>query len=267
MKLWFAPLFSLFIGSSLRADEPAVFIELPWRYVLGAHQGGTWFTSEQAGKNLGQPRSYQLYTLKGQAGSVKAGKALADVDVCPDVWVVPITPEPELDNTAIGISATWNPQPRLARLGPLTAEAYIKSTQELLASKGMKKPLIKLREHLRIDLDNDGEEEVLIAAEHYADQIDGSVPASVKSGDYSVVYLRRLVNGKVKTQILGGDFHAKASEFSAPNTYKVSGLLDLDGDGTLEILIHSAYYEGGGTTVWKLKGDTFVKVLDLACGV
>jgi len=257
----------LFAGFT-QAAEPSFFLEMPWRYVLGAQQDGKWFTSEQTGKNFNQARSYDLFTLEGKAGSVKANRAEADVDVCPDVWLVPITPEPDPDKSFIGVNATWNAQPRIAKKGALTVEAYVKATSDLLAKNGLAKSKAKLTQHLRVDLDLDGEEDVLIAAEQYQlREDDAFVPTSTKAGDYSVVYLRRVVNGKVKTQMLVGDFYRTAADFNVPWSHEVSGLLDLDGDGQLEIIIHSAYYEGATTTVWKLQGGEYVKVLELACGV
>jgi hypothetical protein len=260
-------LLSFTLVSVLHSAEPAVFIEMPWRYLLGAQQGDDWFTSEQAGKTLGQPRSYDLFDLGGKLGRVKTGAAAADLEVCPDVWMVPISPEPDPDQRSIGVSATWNPQPRVAKEGALTVEAYLKSTQQLLATHQMMKPVIKLRQHLRVDLDRDESEDVILTAEHYAEQDGDYAPHTIKAGDYSVVYVRYMVDGKLKTQELMGDFYPKAEEFSAPYCHRVSGLLDLDGDGKLEIIVHSAYYEGATTTIWKLQDGTYIKVLELACGV
>ncbi len=262
-------LLHLLLAGTAHTAEPAFFLEMPWRYLLGAQQDGTWFTSEQTGKNFNRARNYQLYTLEGKTGVAKAGKAEADVDVCPDVWLVPISPEPDPDARSIGVNAPWDPQPRIARKGALTVEAYLKSTSELLAANGLGKSRPKLTQHLRIDLDHDGEDEVLIAAELYQLREEGGfVPVRTKAGDYSAVYLRRLVEGKVRTQLLVGDFYPKPEEFNLAWSHQVTGLLDLDGDGTLEIIIQSAYYEGATTTVWKLgkQGDC-VKVLELACGV
>lgn len=261
-------LLPVFVASFIHAAEPAYIIEMPWRYLLGAQQDGKWFTSEQVGKNFNQARSYDLYTLEGKAGSVKTGKAEADLEVCPDVWMVPITPEPDLDARSIGVNAKWNPQPRIAKQGALTVEAYLKSTSEVLSANGLSKSKPQLQQHLRVDLDNDKDDDVLIAAERYQlREDDAFVPTSTKAGDYSVLYLRRVVEGKVKTQMLVGDFYRKSEDFNVPWSHRVTGLLDLDGDGKLEIVIHSAYYEGATTTVWKLQGSEYVKVLELACGV
>jgi FG-GAP repeat protein len=63
----------------------------------------------------------------------------------------------------------------------------------------------------------------------------------------------------VETQLIEGEFHPKAypkaaqdeGRFDAPNAYKVMATLDLDGDGKMEIVIGSHYYEGEMTTIYR----------------
>ena len=114
-------------------------------------------------------------------------------------------------------------------------------------TKEIDQPKVKIDNILRVDLDGDGEEEVLISATNYfgkttACQCDRP-PAS-----YSMVLLRRVVAGKVETQLIVGEFYPKAypkaaqeeGRFDAPNAYKVIATLDLDGDGKMEVVIELA---------------------------
>ena len=78
--------------------------------------------------------------------------------------------------------------------------------------------------------------------------------------------LRRVVDGKVQTKLIEGEFYPKASESQTPYRYEVSGLLDLDGDGRLEIIVYSAYYEGATVTVWRCDAPKLKKVLEIGCG-
>lgn len=51
-----------------------------------------------------------------------------------------------------------------------------------------------------------------------------------------------------------------------PNTYDLTSILDLNGDGSMEIVVYSYYYEGSFTTVYELKDGKAKTVLDAGCG-
>lgn len=262
------PLFllvTLLVRAAFAAD-PATFLELPYRYVIGGYSDGQWLNSEKAGKRLKPGTDYRIFTLKGEAGRLTASKAAPDADVCMDIWMAEIGPP--IDTHGIAVAATWNPMPRVVKSAVTSQEVYLKAVSDILISQGIRKPVVKIKQHLRVDLDGDGAEEVLISATHYPTaEGEGSAPTTASAGNYSFVALRRVLGGKVTTQILDGEFYEKAQDFNAPNVHEVGGLLDLDGDGKMEIILHSQYYEGGGTTVWKLESKAAVKVLEIACGV
>jgi hypothetical protein len=43
---------------------------------------------------------------------------------------------------------------------------------------------------------------------------------------------------------VAGEVYPKPDESVAPNVYQVTAVLDLNGDGKLEVIVHSFYYEG-----------------------
>ena len=98
------------------------------------------------------------------------------------------------------------------------------------------------------------------------------VPMRSPAGSYSMVLLRRVVAGQVETQLVQGEFYPKAyvssdSSFNAPNAYSVIAVLDLDGDGKMEVVVASNYYEGAETTIYRCDPKKVEALFSLACGV
>ena len=50
-------------------------------------------------------------------------------------------------------------------------------------------------------------------------------------------------------------------------SFEIPGVLDLNGDGKLEVIVHSHYYEGAGTTIYDCSGGKCKAVLSVECGV
>ena len=128
---------------------------------------------------------------------------------------------------------------------------------------------MKIKRVLRVDLDGDGEDEILLGATNYLSAEDEEVPASSPKGSYSIVLLRRVVAGKLKTQVVAGEIHPKREKFQRTKLVcDVSVVLDLDGDGKLEVVVHSHYYEGVfSTTIYRCDPAKITPLLEVACGV
>ncbi|MES2598981.1 MAG: hypothetical protein V4662_26865 [Verrucomicrobiota bacterium] len=251
---------------SVTAAEPAVFLELPSLYVIGGHSDGKWLDTQKAGRAVKPGTPFRIFNLNGEGGKLTAKKAAPMEDVCLDVWMTEV--EPETEKQGIAICASWNPMPRPVKASSNTLEVYVKAVSDILISQGIRRPTVKILQHLRTDLDGDGNEEVLLSATHYKTSEGlGDIPTSASAGNYSFVALRRVIDGKVSTQILDGEFYETSKEFNAPNMHEVSAILDLDGDGKMEVILSSEYYEGGATTVWQFGPKEAAKVLEIACGV
>ena len=253
----------LTLSSTAKSADLPTFVDLPSGLIIGAHAGGKWLSSEQAGKALEPARKYRLFTLTGKTGDAVGGQAAPNADVCPDVWEQ--TMQPTTEKSAIALAVPWNPMPRTAKASDKTQEIYVKAAHDFLVSKGIAKPVVKITQLLRIDLDGDGKDEVLLSATNYPGE-PGESPPSAAAGNYSFVLLRHLVDGKAQTKLIDGEFYPKASVSQTPYRHEVSGLLDLDGDGRLEVILYSAYYEGATVTVWHFGAGKLHKVLEIGCG-
>ena len=251
------------------AAELHPIVEVQSGYLFGASSEGKWIKADEASKSLTDGAIYRVYGLTQSLGDAKGGKASAEDAPCEQTFSVSLSPKP--DNGVIAIAAPWNALPRKVQLLDPTQKVYVDAVRDFLKTKGIAEAKVKIGNIIRVDLDGDGEEEVLISTTNYFTK-DDSVPMRSPAGSYSAVILRRVVNGKVETQLVEGEFFPKAysssdqSSFNAPNAYKVVAVLDLDGDGKMEIIVGSRYYEGEATTIYRCDPKKIEAVLDVGCG-
>jgi hypothetical protein len=270
---------ALLICAAAPAAELHPIVEIQSGYLFGATSDGKWIKADEAAKALPGETTYQVYGLTQSFGQAKGGKPKAVEDVCTDTLSVSLSPKPE--NGMMAIAASWNALPRKPRVVHPTQKVYIDAVRDFLKTKGIEQPKVKIKNILRVDLDGDGEDEVLISATNYfsKDTLDyapnvapnAEVPMRSPAGSYSMVLLRRVVAGKVETQLVQGEFYPKAyvssdGSFNAPNAYSVIAVLDLDGDGKMEIVIGSQYYEGGATTIYRCDPKQCAELLSVGCG-
>jgi len=254
-------------GASSAADLHPV-VEVQSGYLFGAISNGKWIKAEETAKLIGDETTYQVYGLTQALGEAKGDKPKSEEAPCEETLTVSLSPKPE--KGVIAIAAPWNALPRKPQVTDPTQKTYVDAVRDFLKTKGIEQPKVKIESILRIDLDGDGEEEVLISATNYFSK-DDRVPMRSPAGSYSMVLLRRVVAGKVETQLIEGEFHPKAyvrkeDSFDAPNAYKVIATLDLDGDGKMEIVVGSSYYEGEEITIYRCDPKKVETLLSVSCG-
>lgn len=269
MKLLPGILALIFCPWVVAAADPHPIVEVQTGYLFGASSEGRWIQADEASKSLTDGMTYRVYGLAQAVEDAKGGKPTPEDAPCEQTLSVSLSPKS--DNGIIAIAAPWNALPRKVQLIDPTQKVYVDAVREFLKTKGMIEAKVKIENIIRVDLDGDGEEEVLISATHYPGR-EGVVPMRSPAGSYSMVILRRVVSGKVETQLVAGEFHPKAysssdeSSFDAPNAYKVTAVLDLDGDGKFEIVVGSQYYEGEATTIYRCDSKKIEAVLNVGCG-
>jgi hypothetical protein len=258
-------------GASSAADLHPI-VEVQSGYLFGAISDGKWIKADETAKLIGNETAYRVYGLTQALGEAKAGKPKPEDVPCEETLAVSLSPKPE--KGVIAIAAPWNALPRKPQATDPTQKTYVNAVREFLRTKEIQQPKVQIDNIVRVDLDGDGEEEVLISATNYFRK-DDSVPMRSPAAGYSMVLLRRMVAGKVETQLIVGEFYPKAyskaaqeeGRFDAPNAYKVIATLDLDGDGKMEVVIHSQYYEGEETTIYRCDPKKAEALLSVSCGV
>lgn len=116
---------------------------------------------------------------------------------------------------------------------------------------------------VRVDLDGDGSQEVIIEASNRDDLAIYGMHGARK-GDYSLVLLRAVSKGKVVEIPLGFD-HPKPEGMNYEN--KLVAIADLDGNGTMDIVTTSHYYEGQSAILFGFKGGKIQPLVEMGDGV
>ena len=202
---------------------------------------------------------WQLFGLNGAGPSVTSDKG--QIDDVPQSYYAQLRQNVTGDKPLIAISnASPNAQPRLPRAQNLNQESYQRAVAALLRARGLSVARAKLTQLLRVDLNGDGTDEVLMVA---TSRPDYGHTAQEKRGDYAIMALRYVDNGVVKTQVLDASISKKDVTFSAPGYFEVMSCVDVDGDGKMEIVGANGYYEGNGFEVWKFDGHSAKSVIRL----
>ena len=231
-------------------------------YLLGAPVNGTWREGQHVARRVGAGRRYRVFGRTGLLGVSTGTRPVAgEEEVCPETFGVKLSPPREAGEVAV--DGGWNPLPRPAtRLSAAAASGYAGAVRQILTQHGIRNPVARVTGAVRVDLDGDGTQEVVVSA--YRETGNGSF--SVGAGDYAIVFVRKLVGGVVRTVMLEQEYHPRATGETTPNEYTIAGAWDLDGDGGYELVIRGSYYEGGWTTLYRVRGTTAQKLVSVGCG-
>ena len=264
---------ALLICATAGASELHPIVAVEFGYFFGATADGKWIKADEAAKSISDETTYRVYGLTQSLGEAKAGKPKPKPEGLPCEDTLVVSPSPKPEKGVIALAAPWNALPRKPQVTDPTQKTYVDAVREFLRTKEIDQPKVKIDNIVRVDLDGDGEEEVLISATNYFRK-DESVPMRSPAASYSMVLLRRVVAGKVETQLIVGEFYPKAypkaaqeeGRFDAPNAYKVIAILDLDGDGKMEVVVGSNYYEGEEITIYRCDPKKSEALLSVSCG-
>jgi hypothetical protein len=193
-----------------------------------------------------------------------SGEACFDGRIGFVVDVAVPTPEPPgFGYSAIGVVGDWEIQPRPADQVGLEVDEYRQIGAAFADDLSVDGTLGEVVQVVRTDLDGDGMEEVLVTFEN-------TESAVGERGDYSIIYMRSpQIDGSVADSVvLHSLVDPNLADDGFPFMFRVRllGVADLNGDGKMEVAVHTWYYEGAGITVFEFDGDSLTQVMSNGCG-
>jgi hypothetical protein len=231
--------------------------------LVGGRIANQWAPADVMSARLVGGERYWLYGLGGAADGVAEGGKPAKQT--PGDWLRVALRRPAGAATGLlAFGGPWNAQPRLARpVTPIPAE-YQQIVSEQLAAKGLTAAAIHIQQALKVDLGNTGTEDVLLTA---GSMDAAKPPKQAKDGDYSLVLLLRKSDGGVaKTIVLAGHVYTTKGGLGTPYTDEIAGVLDLTGDGTMQVITRYRYFDGGGIEVFAVGKEGAERVLSGGAG-
>lgn len=249
--------------SVMAAAQIVPLIEMSSRGLLGGVENGKYLDAKTVFGKLKGEGKFSLYGLTGRTGELTATIEAPDVP-CEEFYFAKTEMEGQ-KGVAIGTNRTWNAAPRMGKTLNLKDKTYLNIVSGILRANGLPKAKAVIEQAVKVDLDGDGVDEVLLTASSYG----GRIAASAKANDYSFILVRKVVGGKAQNIFIAQEYVKRKIEFGAPSRFEFSSVADLNGDGKMEIVMYGEYYEGGGAGVYEIKGGKAIeiKALEANCGV
>lgn len=216
------------------APTPTLVVLDGW--VLASVVGGQWSAPDRA-RICQVP--WQLYQVAGPSEPRKVTCSAED-DAPPET--VFLTPASSLGTGQLELSAKPAASPRTKASLPKDSRLYVDVIKKHLGKKRLP-PQIHWLE--RVDLDGDGTDEVVFVASSRAP----GEQSPARPDDWAIAGIR-YVEGKVP-KIVELARHDKTGEQLGPAEITLRGLVDLDGDGRIEVVMEDRDPWGIGVEVWR----------------
>lgn len=230
-------------------------------WLIGAARDGRWVWAIDTVGLIADGQAYTLYQPDGSVAALTGSQPGSLGIPCEDTQVVSLSPSPQ---QGIAVGAGLNARPVSFSDGDMQSTALTALVERHLVAKGISSPNVQIVRVLEADLDGDGSPEQVVAATRMKMTESGGPSPDADAGDYSFVAVAPESGDLV---ILTEQYHPQAAEFSAPEEHQLVDLLDLNGDGTLEVVVSSRYYEGAAITIFTYQGGKAQDTLITGCGV
>lgn len=246
---------------------PYLAVDARESQLLGSFSNRAWTDALKTMPLVKAGETFRLYSLTGQVGTGIISQPKPPDYPCDDLVEVSISPLPSGEGDIIGVNGSWNAQPRLPKIQSTDQQEYRNIVSNYLKAAGVSNPKVTIFQLLRVDLDGDGTEEVLIAANSKDNPLSSHF---LGRGDFSVVLLRRVVRGRAQTIPIVSEIELKnhkdpiqTGQWHHKET--VAAILDLNGDGRMEVITTSRSIFDGSKSVYDIQGGKPKQVLGWYC--
>jgi len=227
-------------------------------YLVGGVIDGKWGDATAISAHITGIQPCKIYSLDSQTVRTIPLK-ISDSETGGAIYI-----SEKVQAMTVGVVAEWNPWPRFPKvLAAGRNTIYRDEVKKLLKQRSIITGDIALTQVIRVDLDGDGVDEVLLTATTSRDGYltDG---VGVRSKDFSLAVVRKVEHGKVVNHLLKCVFAPNIKHFDfidiMPCTYTIIGVLDIDGDGKMEILLREQYAGFQRLGLYKYAQNTFLEM-------
>ena len=227
--------------------------------LLGGVSQDAWLSPEESVSRFSGEVTYSLSNMTVAAKYFLWGKAPEASFTCK---IYTVGSDAGLDEGGfVAVVDGWAVTKRdVTELSP-DLELYQQAVLDWLKDAGVKNPELGNMQIFRVDLEGDGSDEIFISATH----LDES-QHTTKTGDYSVVLMRKVVGNDVVTKLVMGDvYDSKELEITYPRIYSLANFIDLNQDGILEVVVSYEKWEGFGASVFQVDGQDVYPRLNAGC--
>ncbi len=202
-----------------------------------------WLTEDEASAYIQGKEEYKLLSLTDYLG-VGIGDTVI-TDNTPIPYTIDIHSSLSDNDGFLAISCDWNPMPRIPVQQSNSSEEYNNIVSKILKENGLKDIPVNVVQNYKIDIEGDGQDEVLLCAQNIEPI---GLGATFKKNTYSLVVLRKIVDARVENIFLTKSIYLEDGEWGdgCPDVNNIEAIADLDGDGQMEVIVRYLYYEGFG---------------------
>lgn len=232
--------------------------------VAGGRANGSWMDPEEMADFMKAGDLFTFYSLAGMGDPAKL--ISVDASAPPDVFAK-FGGDAFIAPLSIGVAVTpWNALPRAPELLNNDRNDLRDEVAGFLKENNQADAPVRITEVVSIDLEGDGIEEIIVTATNLKLTPDGvpvvnpgaapggQHPAALSENEYSLMFLRKVVDGKPKTIPLQESFYKVPHEGRVAENFRLAAVLDLDGDGVQEIVTRVDNFEAGWINVFQVKG-------------